>query len=942
MRKLVILFSLLVLSGFVFGDVFITELADPHTGGGARFVELYNNGVAAVDLSTGYDLLRWTNANTSPQTTAKELTGSIPAGGFYVICANQSTFTSTYGFAADQDIGTGGPADSNGDDKIALRDASDNIIDIFGTIGSDCNNDNTAENFEDGRAERVATVTASNATWTASEWNTDNDQGFGSGPQSAPADFDPGSWIGASVGSDTSIQFSTSSASASEGVGTYDLTVIILNEDATNATTCDVVLTVGDAADVDSYITEGVTFPAGSTTPETVTVTVTDDGTYEGDETLTFTIMNVAGGLNADVGTIDELDFTIEDNDAATTTIPYSETFDADFGDCYTYSVLGATKEWYQTSGYAACNGYGSTETEEDWLVLPGIDFDSYTGEGMEFETYYQYGTDDANNYLKLFYSADYAGVGDPTGSTWTEIAFTYPGSSGILDLSVISGSSVYLAFKYHYEVGNYRSWRVDNISIVEGAGPNITTIVNTPANPGTAQTVSVSADITDPDGIGSAAVHWGTATGVLPNTIAMSNSVGDTYVTDTDIPAQIEGTTVYYEVYAVDNSTYDNTSSENSYLVTDAIQPDVGDIFISEVCDNKSGADYHTAYLEITNTLATPVNMQGSYIERWNSAEDTYEGYTYTFSSGVLIPANGYLIVARGIDQATFETAWGVDLASLNTAFDAGNNLLYFTTGRSYRLYSPAARAELDTTPSVATDDRIAKTGHEEPWSEPGGNPAEGTPGEEEDAPLPVTLSSFTAVYANGASTLQWTTQSESNNLGWNVYRSETENVEDYEQINSDVIDGAGTTTETTDYTFTDENDTTPNTSFWYWIESVDLGGTTDLHGPVQIDIPDSGDETAPEILSINGVQNYPNPFNPSTVMAYKVNDVTDAQIVIYNTKGQIVRTFTDLTIDEDGNGSKTWDGKDSDGEVVSSGIYFYKLTAGSETYTSKMVMTK
>ena len=69
------------------------------------------------------------------------------------------------------------------------------------------------------------------------------------------------------------------------------------------------------------------------------------------------------------------------------------------------------------------------------------------------------------------------------------------------------------------------------------------------------------------------------------------------------------------------------------------------------------------------------------------------------------------------------------------------------------------------------------------------------------DDTTLPVELSTFTAAYINSASTLNWTTQSESNNLGWNVYRSETEDFAAGSVQNADLIDGAGTTSEPTDY---------------------------------------------------------------------------------------------------------------------------------------------
>ena len=212
-------------------------------------------------------------------------------------------------------------------------------------------------------------------------------------------------------------------------------------------------------------------------------------------------------------------------------------------------------------------------------------------------------------------------------------------------------------------------------------------------------------------------------------------------------------------------------------------------------------------------------------------------------------------------------------------------------------------------------------------------------------DAPLPVTLSSFNATFSGGSSLLSWTTQSESNNLGWNVYRSETENVEDYLQINNEMIEGAGTTAEQTDYTFADEDEVYPANSYWYWIESVDNGGTTVLHGPDRIDIPDTEDELPPELLSNYGLaQNFPNPFNPSTVIAFKLieTDAPKASLIIYNTKGQVVRTFNELNTNENEIGSVTWNGADEGGNTVSSGMYFYKLITDESVYSKKMIMMK
>lgn len=114
-----------------------------------------------------------------------------------------------------------------------------------------------------------------------------------------------------------------------------------------------------------------------------------------------------------------------------------------------------------------------------------------------------------------------------------------------------------------------------DNITVqvtASGANtpPSITNIVQTPASGIlSSTTVSVSADVSDSDGtVEGVELHWGTSSGNLINNIDMSLVSGNTYTTDSDIPAQAAGTTVYYEVYAIDDDTDDATSAEQSYYV--------------------------------------------------------------------------------------------------------------------------------------------------------------------------------------------------------------------------------------------------------------------------------------------------------------------------------------------------------------------------------------
>jgi hypothetical protein len=170
--------------------VMITEIADPNNNASARYVELYNPGLTDIDLGTGWELVRWTNDDTTPQ-SPKALSGVIPAQGFFVACAKDADFSAAFGASCDLSLGTGGPVDSNGDDNIALQ-LNGVIVDLFGVPGED--GSGTGHEFEDGRAERACSSMGPSTTWFADDWNIDNDSGGGDGTQNAPEDFDPWAW----------------------------------------------------------------------------------------------------------------------------------------------------------------------------------------------------------------------------------------------------------------------------------------------------------------------------------------------------------------------------------------------------------------------------------------------------------------------------------------------------------------------------------------------------------------------------------------------------------------------------------------------------------------------------------------------------------------------------------------------------------------------------
>ncbi len=212
---------------------------------------------------------------------------------------------------------------------------------------------------------------------------------------------------------------------------------------------------------------------------------------------------------------------------------------------------------------------------------------------------------------------------------------------------------------------------------------------------------------------------------------------------------------------------------------------------------------------------------------------------------------------------------------------------------------------------------------------------------GNEPDTPLPVELSSFTAsVTANQFVEMKWTTETETNLLGYNIYRAEDNELDDAERINHTIISSNNSST-TTNYSYIDENVYSGDT-YHYWLQSVDLDLTSHFYGPVSINLSDEDD--IPDPVYVTALQNnYPNPFNPETVIQYSLrDDVERTELKIYNIRGQLIRTLIAGIPHQKGEYGVTWDGKNDFGRPVTSGIYFYRMTTPSFDQINKMLLMK
>jgi len=202
-------------------------------------------------------------------------------------------------------------------------------------------------------------------------------------------------------------------------------------------------------------------------------------------------------------------------------------------------------------------------------------------------------------------------------------------------------------------------------------------------------------------------------------------------------------------------------------------------------------------------------------------------------------------------------------------------------------------------------------------------------------DVPVPAELASFAGqVTADKDVLLQWSVVSQSNNLGWEVYRS-TDRVR-FEKV-GDLVLGAGTTDELMNYTFTDGSYPAAGT-LYYYLKQIDLSGHTARSNVIEVVLaPVQILPTANELH-----QNFPNPFNPETTISFDLKEGTMVELSIYDMAGQHVRTLATGQALSAGSYSYLWDGLNDSGVKVASGVYLYHLKSGEFTSVKKMALLK
>jgi len=193
-------------------------------------------------------------------------------------------------------------------------------------------------------------------------------------------------------------------------------------------------------------------------------------------------------------------------------------------------------------------------------------------------------------------------------------------------------------------------------------------------------------------------------------------------------------------------------------------------------------------------------------------------------------------------------------------------------------------------------------------------------------NGPLPVELASFSSsIYRNNV-TLNWATATETNNSGFEIERKLAGEATTWRKMG--FVEGNGNSTETKSYAY---NDTRLNAGKYnYRLKQIDYNGNYEyfeLQNEIEIGLP----------LKFELSQNYPNPFNPATKINFSLPKDAKVTLSIYDVSGRLISTLINNEFR-----TANYYTVDFNASDLSSGTYFYRINAGSNIETKKMLLIK
>jgi len=420
-------------------DLFFSEYVEGSSSN--KYLEIFNGTGSSVNLSD-YKIERFNNGGSGTPSGTLELTGTLTDGSVYTIGNSSGTI-----FTADIDHSI---TYYNGDDAIALKKIStDSYVDIIGCIGEDpgsawSDGEHSTSNKTLVRKASISGGITTNPTsgfpTLVTEWNSYAQ--------------DEASYLGSHTFSTVTGSLELTSPNGGESYSAGQQVQFAWNStDVANvyfevwADDMVWVPITGNVASADGANTYDFDIPDNAFTWDGYKIRVVDVD-------------------NASVSDESDGVFSIDGHD---TELLWEDFNGSQFNTTFQYSVAGA-KTWIANADNGEMNGYANPgqEDEEDWLITNAINLNNTTDEIFAFQSSLNYPADGSD--LTVYYSSDYTGSGDPTGSTWTPLTATMATSSafthsGYIDLSSISGT-IYIGFKYVGTTTDADKWQIKEIEV--------------------------------------------------------------------------------------------------------------------------------------------------------------------------------------------------------------------------------------------------------------------------------------------------------------------------------------------------------------------------------------------------------------------------------------------------------------------------------------------
>jgi hypothetical protein len=636
MKKIYILISFLIGFGSFGQDLLITGVFDgPLSGGTPKVIEVY-----AINDVSDLSLYGVGSANNGGGTDGEELTfaGSATAGQFIYITTDDAQFNAYFGFSADYVDGFAG---INGDDAIELF-FNGNVVDTFGDI----NVDGSGQSWEyaDGWAYRLDSTGPDGSTFVENNWTF-------SGPDAVDGCTD--NTTCASVFPLGSFSFSGSPCGVTFDNATYNC--------ATN--------NIGDNNDAVT-----INIPYFGSNGTIVNVSTSSNGTIGGDDPAltadgTITITGLSEGDNWDI--------TLNGGDCDGTTfsgtVPAAEC-DPVPNTCFDLSTGSELLElvavtpnsgfsnngiWEENNGTYSANGFcggGCEELVETWLIFGPLDMNTVSDLELSFDASENFGTTD----LVVAYTDNYSNC--PSSTTWTTAQTITDAGSVEVDLSMASGSDVFIGIQYLDDgVDGYSDWELSNVSLdAFGACPTL----------GTRPTSNCAVcDIT----LGEESFNCST------NTAGDNNDTVIVEIPYTGLESSITSITSTSATVAGDNPA---SIADGVIFLTGLMEGDAWDLTInggdcdgttvsgtipSAACDpttndlviNEIHADPAPDLAGDANGDGTRDGSEDEFVEFYNvgSSDLDLSGFTvedgfglrHTFPAGTIVPSNSFITVFGG-----------------------------------------------------------------------------------------------------------------------------------------------------------------------------------------------------------------------------------------------------------------------------------------------------